>query len=347
MYGATLDAGIIKRGNIQIVSFRFEFLSEKYAKEAIVREILELAKDIIFTQRPLNPEYVEQEKENLKEFIESEINDKRSYAQKRLIEIMCEGESYAYSADGYIEELPKLNAQVLELTHKELLKKPFEAFASGDIDSEEVSGLIELMLPNVLESRPQISAISAHESVKISAEHIERQNITQSKLSMGFSSGITADSADFRAWTVYNEVFGGGVTSLLFNNVREKLSIAYYVGTRVDRFKGIMLLNSGIDNDKFEAAKSEILVQEARMRKGDFSEEILNASKLSLVNSLKSMLDSQSAMEEFELRQILSNKSGQTIDDIIADIQMVTKEDVIKVANMVRLETTYLLTGED
>jgi len=347
LYGCVLGVGTMKRGDIQVVMFRFEFLSERYAKEGMVRDVLELAKDIVFTEREFNSEYVEQEKANLQELIESQINDKRSYAQKRLIEIMCEGENYAFSEDGYIEELPKLSPKVLELTHKELLKKPLEVFASGDIDGEDIGGLLELMIPDVFDMREQVSAVNRHEGIPSNTLHTERQNITQSKLAMGFSTGITAESKDYAALTVYNEVFGGGVSSLLFNNVREKLSLAYYVGTRIDRFKGIMLLNSGIDNDKFEAAKIEIMAQEARMRSGDFSEKDFDASKLALVNSLKSMLDSQEAMEEFGLRQILSGKPGESVDDVIEGIQRVTIEDVVRLANGIKLETTYLLTGQE
>ena len=108
LYGATFDCGIMKRGEAQVVYFRFEFLSERYADRGIVRDIVELAKDIIWTARKLNTEHIEQEKANLAEYIASMINDKRSYAGKRLVEIMCEGENYAFSEDGYVEELPKL-----------------------------------------------------------------------------------------------------------------------------------------------------------------------------------------------------------------------------------------------
>jgi len=378
LYGAVFDSGVAKRGEAQVVYFRFEFLSDRYAGNnpsvptlrgsagilnnnvstkcgatspsperhdaSILRDIIALAKDIIWTPRQFNKDYIEQEKANLEEFIAGQINDKRSYAARRLVEIMCEGENYAFSEDGYAEELPKLTPKVLEMTHGELLKKPFEVFAGGDIAEEDVRALLEQAIPEVSQVREPFLAVDCFLGGGANITATERQNITQSKLAMGFSTGITARDSEFAALTVYNGVFGGGATSLLFNNVRERLSLCYYVGTRLDRFKGLMILGAGIENDKFEVAKNEILTQEARMRSGDFSDGELEAAKLSIINSYKSMLDSQAAVEEFRLRQILSGESAG-IDEVIEGIRAVSREDVTRVARRVKLETTYLLTN--
>ena len=345
LYGASFEVSVGKRGDVQVLSFRFEFLSERYAKVGIVEEMIELAKDIIFTPREFKAEYVEQEKANLEEFIASQMNDKRAYAQKRLVEIMCAGEDYALCEDGYVDELPSLPPKVLEMTHKELLKKSLEVFVTGDVDEAAARGLLELEIPEVFDIKENVKAVNRHFGQESDAVTTERQAITQSKLSMGFSTGITVKDDDFTALTVYNGVFGGGANSLLFNNVREKLSLCYYVGTRIDRFKGLMLLAAGIDNDKFDEAKREIMRQERRMRDGEFSDGELEAAKLMIINSMRSMRDSQAAMEEYEFRQVLSGIEGEKIEDVIEKLSRVSRDEVREIANKVKLETTFLLTN--
>ena len=365
LYGASFEVGVQKRGDVQVLSFRFEFLAGKYVSRCsarsggpesraqsalvqddgnILREIIKLAKDIIWTERAFNNEYVEQEKVNLEELLASQMNDKKAYAQRRLVEIMCAGEDYAFSEDGYADELPRLSPKVLEMTHKELLKKPLEVFATGDIDEEDVRGLLELEIPEIFDIRESVNAVNRHLGQESDAVTIEKQAITQSKMCMGFSTGITVKDNDFTALTVYNGVLGGGANSLLFNNVREKMSLCYYVGTRVDRFKGIMLLSAGIDNDRFEVARLEIMRQEKRMRDGEFSEEDLQAAKLYIINSMRSMKDSQAAMEEYAFRQVLSGMD-EGIEETIGKIERVGRDEVVRVANKVKLETTFLLTS--
>jgi len=345
LYGASFEVSVGKRGDVQVLSFRFEFLSERYASESMVRDIVGLAKDIIFTTREFSSDYVEQEKANLEEFIASQMNDKKAYAQRRLVEIMCAGEDYALSEDGYVDELPNLPPKVLEMTHKELLKKPLEVFVTGDVDEGDARGLLELEIPEVFDLRETLAAVNRHFGQESGAVTTEKQAITQSKVAMGFSTGITVKDDGFTALTVYNGVFGGGANSLLFNNVREKLSLCYYVGTRLDRFKGIMLLAAGIDNDRFDEAKSEIMRQEKRMRDGEFSDGEMEAAKLMIINSMRSMRDSQAAMEEYEFRQVLSEMKGETVEDVIVKIERVSRDEIVEIANKVKLETTFLLTN--
>ena len=172
----------------------------------------------------------------------------------------------------------------------------------------------------------------------------DRLDVTQGKLAIGFLTDVSADSDDYFALTVANAVFGGGAQSKLFNNVREKLSLAYYAGSMLDKYKGMLLVNAGIEFENFQKAYDETLVQLEETKKGNITDLEIESSKRFIINSLVSTYDDQMALISFYLNQ----KAGQTsfdIEDCIERIKTVTKEDVAKIMEKVHLDTVYFLAG--
>ena len=145
---------------------------------------------------------------------------------------------------------------------------------------------------------------------------------------------------------VYNGVLGGGVHSKLFQNVREKASLAYYVYSRLERFKGLMAVSSGIELKNKDKALEIILKQLDEIKKGNISEQEMEATKKSMETDLKSLRDSQMGVVDFYLSQTVAG-TDDNFNDVIEKIWKVTPEDVAKAASKTELDTVYFLTAPD
>ena len=349
LYGASFDASVRKKGNDHIILMLFSFANEKYlnTSEHITDKILEIAKSIIYEQTSFREDYFVQEKENLKLDIYAEINDKRSYAQKRCIEEMCKGDEYSTSRLGDIDSVDKItNEELFEHYKNVILKSPLDVFVCGDADFEKLKVNISDMLKNseiklydyakntIIPKRDEILRIT------------DTEKITQGKLSMGFTTGLAPQISTYPSLLIFNGILGGGAYSKLFNNVREKLSLCYYASSSLHFLKGIMLINSGIEVKNFKKAYDEILIQLQDIKDGKITDDEFKASVLGTINSLRSMTDSQLSIIDYYLTLLICGQPTD-IDSLIKSVSTVTVYDVIRIAKSVELNTVYFLKGDE
>ena len=351
LYGGFFDCFIRKKGESQIIAFNFEFVAPQYIRNDsnYVNEVFDFVNDMLFN--PLvkgdgfAPEYVEREKQNLKDYIEGIINDKKEYANKRCIEELCKGEAYAVYEYGSLDKLDKINAKNLYEHYLEIMKTSvIDVFVIGDVDTEPMKKAIEASVKrdNVEEMYHLATIKAPSDEVNVITDKME---VNQGKLAMGFTTETGFADEDSYALTMFNSVYGSGAHSKLFNNVREKLSLCYYAYSRLDKHKGIMLVNSGVEFENFEKAYNEILAQLECVKNGEISDIEVTAAKKYLVNMLRSLNDSAFSIEDFYLSGVITGKIT-TVEEYIENIEKVTKEEIIKVAKKVKLNTVYYLTGK-
>jgi predicted Zn-dependent peptidase len=173
----------------------------------------------------------------------------------------------------------------------------------------------------------------------------ETEHISQGKLSMGFRTKVQPGDGKYPSLIIFNAVLGGGPSSKLFNNVREKLSLAYYASSRIDMFKGIMTINSGIEVANFQKAYDEILLQLDAVKNGDITDEEMSAAILGTANNIKSITDSAIVMEDYSLNRLIVG-SPLSLEELTQMVQKITKEQVVEIANNVELDTVYFMKGE-
>lgn len=348
LYGARLNSGVRKKGDSQIIYFNFEFVNERYIgkTENTLESILSLMQSIVLGQTGFSSDYVNQEKENLKQQILSVINDKRAYAVTRCTEIMCEGEPYGINELGFIEDIDGINENSLYKHYKSMvLSSPVDIFLCGDVDIFWVEQRISDIFNGIDPKSPQYPETTIVKSVGNVKNVTETEQISQGKLSLGFRTGVQPGDGKYPALLVYNAVLGGGPSSKLFNNVREKLSLAYYASSKTDMFKGIMTINSGIEVANYQKAYDEIMLQLEAVKKGEITDEEMSAAILAMVNGIKSMADSAAVMEDYWLGRLIAGVPiplGE-LSDAVANV---TKEQVIGIAQDVTLDTVYFLKGE-
>ena len=172
----------------------------------------------------------------------------------------------------------------------------------------------------------------------------ETMEVSQGKLCMGFTTPITNRTAEFPAMQLLNTVFGAGMTSKLFMNIRERMSLCYSIGSGYYGSKGIVTVSAGIDFDKETVTRQEVLHQLSACQAGDITDEELTAARQAILSSLRATHDSPGAIEGYYATAALSGMK-MTPGEYMAAIEAVTKEQVVSAAQSLQLHTTYFLKG--
>ena len=354
LYGAAVEPVVRRIGEIQGIGFYGSFPEPDYLPggEALLGDtcalMAQLLLDPVTRGGLLLPQYVDSEREKLLYIIRSRVNDKRRYALMRCIEEMCCYEDFAVSQFGSESEAENIHYKKLTRHYRKLIQTcPVEIFYCGKTGFKTVSAAMR----EAFSAMPRgeidydIGTDVRMNAVEAEPRYVEEaMNVTQGKLSIGFRLGDAMDEPDMAALSVFNAVYGSGSTSKLFVNVREKLQLCYYASSAIDLHKGIMLVSSGIEFDKFDEAKAEILAQLDEIRQGSITDEELSAAKAGIASMLRSEMDSQGELEGFYLSQALAGLDYGPLE-LAALVEEVTKEDVVDIARGVECDLVYFLTG--
>lgn len=350
LYGAKFSAGISKKGDSQLLCFEGETISDKYAPhgEKLVAGLLKLILGSVFDQNDTFPKDVfEQERTNSITKIENIINDKRVYAIYRCQEEMAKDDPFSVPRLGYVEDMKKMTINQLYSYYKDLVvSSKINIYVCGDAELPEVEEAIRSAVSGYEfkdTKMPESKLLKVKDRVN---DVTEKLDVTQGKLAMGFLTETASTDDDYYKLVVANAIFGGGAQSKLFNNVREKLSLAYYAGSMLDKFKGMLLVNAGIEFDNFKKAYDETLVQLEEVKNGNITDLEIESSKMFLINSLVTTYDDQMALISFYLNQKVSGTNSE-ISECIEKIKAVTKEDVARIIKKVHLDTVYFLAGKE
>ena len=352
LYGASVNTMVRRVGDVQTVGFYMSIMEDRFALEETgvltpaADFLRELMLEPLTVEDCFDAEIVESEKKNLISAIESELNDKRSYASAQMLRRMCAGDSFAVPRLGTVEDVAAITPEQLYAHYQKILRESrAELFYVGAAAPERVAELVRpfaLAMGTDVRYRPAQTGLTPESQ---GSTHFETMDINQGKLSMGFTTPITNQHPDFAAMQVFNAVYGAGMTSKLFVNVREKLSLCYYAGSGYYGSKGIVTVSSGIDECNYETAKAEILRQLRLTAEGQITEAELTAAKRGIISGLRSVPDAPGALENF---YGTASIAGMRYDlpAYIEAISAVTAQDVARCASTVKLHTVYFLKGE-
>ena len=350
LYGAELDYTVRKKGECQCVGFVGSFIDDAYALggEKLLEPVAELMGEMILAPVTRSgrflPDYVESERDNLADAIRSIRNDKRDWADLRLLQELCTGEAYGVSRLGDEKSVEKTSPQKLYAEYRRLVASaPMELFYCG---SAELSRVEDALL-NALSALPRQGVAP----VPVTERHRPRQetrvvregmDVTQGKLGMGFS--CTSD--DKSALLLGNLLFGGSSNSKLFLNVREKLSLCYYASSLYHRQKGLITVSSGVEFADFQPAYEEILSQLQALRQGQLEPWELDAAKGVLRSAYAAMEDSQGRLENFYLGQAIEGRSDSP-EDLSREMEETSAERIFRAMGTVSLDTVYYLERKE
>ena len=352
LYGASLQAGVEKLGEAHLVKMGISVIGDRFTLdgESVAERAVELLFDLIFDPKLENgifdPSDVEIEKRLLAERMVSELDDKRVYAVSRCQELMCEGEAFGKNRYGELSEIESLTPKRVFDAWRGVLKSAvIRVVVAGDSDTDKIEKMLSDKFSEI-ERSPSAISTSFIKSARGERYFSEEQPVKQGKLVMGFRAGMESKDDYRTAMTVMSDIFGGGTYSRLFLNVREKMSLCYYCGSRLNREKGIMIVQSGIETENEEKMKTAILEQLDALRAGDFTKETLEASMLSINETLRAYGDSPDALCSWYSAQLL-DEVIKTPDERAAEFNAVTFDEVCGAAKEVTLDTVFMLIGTE
>ncbi|WP_372459114.1 EF-P 5-aminopentanol modification-associated protein YfmF [Alkalihalobacillus deserti] len=354
MYGAMLATDVQKKGEEHVITIRLDVANERFLSDAtpLFEQAIELLAEIVFDPQLKEGTFVnsvvESEKRSLKQRIKSVYDDKMRYANVRVTEEMCKNEPFALTAFGTEEEVEVISPQSIYNYYKDVLQtNQFDLYMVGAFDEDKATKMVSTHF-QILGEKQEVAPNQTTPSPDVTDVNIvnEEQDVKQGKLHMGFRTYTTYGDDDYVAMQVCNGLYGAFSHSKLFMNVREKESLAYYAASRFESHKGIMMVMSGIEFNKYDRAVEIIKEQFEAMKKGDFTDAEVEQTKAMLKNQILETADVARGLVELSYHQIVSGEK-RTIEEWLQQIDAVTKEDIVKVAEKVRLDTIYFLTGKE
>ena len=352
MYDAYFDVSISTVGEKVLIRFTMEVLDDKFTldENKISEEAIDFLVDVIAnpncTDEGFDEEFTAREIRFTLENIEALKNDKRAYAVARLRQLMCKDEPYGIDHEKLEKEVKKLDSKALLSAYKFMISQATVVItACGSISADMLTEKFKKLAQNIENREPaklQTIFVTKADEIRYFTEEME---VNQAKLVMGLRAGMQNNNDNYYAFRVMTDIFGGGPYSRLFTNVREKMSLCYYCGARLVREKGIIIVQSGIEEENYEKAVNEILNQLDIMKNGEFTDDEFNSSVIALSDAFKGVEDSPSALCNFYTAQVFDEElvSGA---EFAERISQVTREQVTECAQKVSVDTVYLLKGE-
>ncbi|WP_163194821.1 EF-P 5-aminopentanol modification-associated protein YfmF [Clostridium thermarum] len=348
LYGAVFDIVVTKKGEKLFLNFYIQCIDDSFALkgEKLLEQALDFLDEIV--NNPLMSEggfeqsYFETEKENLKVLINSRLDNKDSYALERMEEILTEGEPYSIYKYGNIErlevikniDLPKIWEDIRSKSNSLLL-------ACGNIEKESIKNRANNLIKNTCKE-VVVPSTAFKSGIK---EVVETMEVNQSKLCLGCRTNTTIFNGDYFAFSVMNSILGGGTHSKLFNEVREKNSLAYYSYSFIEKFKGLLIIACGIDHNNYEKAKNICIEQINAIKNGNISSEELYSAKKKLISDLRTITDSQYSLMDY-ISALRAYGIQYNLEDVIAGLEKVDIERVIECAKTIELNAVYFMTKQ-
>ncbi len=345
-YGASFSINAGKAGEMEILTFAAHFLDNECAidgediREAILSLIREMILKPLVDKGGFSKEYVDQEKQNLADKITGLFNDKRLYALERCKALMCADEPFGVCEMGDLETLKAFDRKGLYQFFEKMVK---DARIIITYVGKEEGDFLNAIAEGFAERKACVPESIYRDAPPKVQEVIDPMKLNQSKLNLGFRLGSHAQK-NGAACRLFNVLYGGSANSKLFMNVREKLSLCYYCSSVIDRFKNVMFVASGVEGEKYEQARAEIEAQLKAVAIGDFTEDEFQSAKSYLIDSVRGMLDSKSALAASMISSALRGEA-KTVEQEIQEIEAVSREDLIAVAKEIKLDTVYFLKG--
>ena len=350
LYGASVSPLVRRVGDYQTTGLYCGFMDDRFALpgDQVLQPMLAFLEELLLDS-PLEEgaflaSFVESEKKNLIATIESERNDKRAYSMSRLLRILCREDTFGVPRLGEAEQVEDITPQGLYAHYRKILEtSPIEIFYVGSAEARTVADALMPLLGKLPRNPlPLLPQTPFHPCEK--QDVVETMDVAQGKLCMGFVTPITNRCADFAAMQLLNVIYGSGMTSKLFMNVREKMSLCYSIGSGYYGTKGILVVSAGIDFDKEQLTREEVLRQLQLCRDGSITAQELQSAKEALLSSLRGTHDSPSAIEGYYATAALSGLIFSHTDYMTA-VEEATLAQVVSCANVLELHTTYFLKG--
>ena len=358
MYGAEFNCGLDKIGKNHVLKFYIESINDEFLPqngEDMLKKSIEIISEIVFNplvqNNGFNEEYVNQEKENVKQIIEGKKDNKARYALFRCVEEMYKDKPEGLYKYGYVEDLESINSKNLYEYYQTLINTcKIDIFVSGKLENIDVEKIIEENenFSNLKDREPKynINRPETKNPIEKANKVEEKLDVTQGKLVIGYDVDASKEDIENKKFRyigmLYNAILGGTATSKLFQNVREKASLAYTASSSFSYYTGNIFVNAGIEIENFEKATAIIKEQIEAMKQGDFSKEDIRNAQKTIVSNIAGISDEQDTEIIYFLGQELSG-NNVSLEQYAEFVQDVNKNEIEDFAKKININTIYFL----
>lgn len=352
LYGASLNTQSQRFGKQHVVTMSLTVVNDKFigGDDTLLEESFGFLQDILYRPNAKNGVFHEKtflrEKENLKNHFESLIEDKSAYTRSRLNQQLFAGTDQAYQGIGDALFLETITPGSLHQRYLEMLQtNQIDILVSGDVSAERVLHIIGQQ--NITPREPiEKEVFFLRKLTSAAVSESEEQDLNQGKLFFGFSSPVFYMNEHYFAGLIFDGLFGGFPHSKLFQNVREKESLAYTASSALDFLRGVMIVGTGIAFEKRDQVEEIVLAQLQDMQAGAFSDELILQTQNMLINHYKQNDDYQSRGLAKRYQDLLILGKPLSQEEWISSLKAVTKEQITEVANKMILQAVFFLKGE-
>mgnify|MGYP002656188915 FL=1 len=355
LYGAYVNSFVSKFKDKHVITISLELVNERYLKDQtpLFEKGLELLKEMIYnpliSDNKFDETFVAQEKSLLSKKLNAMIDNKSQISFLNLLKYMFGEQPYRHLATGQVEYIADITSENLFHTYQSMLENDYCAvYVVGNVDEQQVKSQIQTYF-NINPFSFELSQFNPvgqdHNTPQVI---VETDDVDQAKLNMGFKLPAKYGDPEYFAMIVFNVMFGGDPSSVLFNEVREKQSLAYSIHSQIDAKNGFLFVLSGVSTDKYEVAKETIVSEFEKFQQGDFEEEKIALAKKVILSQRQESHDRAKSIIEIMNNNILLDEP-MSEESYISGIQNVNKSDIQQLAQATTLDTIYILTkgGDD
>lgn len=351
LYGGILSCDVNKYGELHAMQLKLQLPNERHIKSGnLFGEGLHILNDVL--NNPLledgkfREDIFRNEVRNLREEIQGRINDKMVYAIDRCTEHMCENEAFKYYQYGTIEMLETITNESLVAHYYDLMKtSPIDIVVVGEREFDRTQNVMmnafNFDRGDIVSVPDSVTDVPVHDIKNVN----ETFDVSQAKLTLGLRTNIAFSHPLYNASVLFSNILGGGASSKLFKNVREKASLCYYIFSRVEKYKGMMLISSGIEEKDKQKALDLIQIEMDNMISGKFDDDDIKIAKDALTSAVRSISDYPNSFMNFYYSQKLSGRTFD-LEGLLEKIELVSKEEIIEAGNLMELDTVYFLSKE-
>ncbi len=350
LYGAGLSVDTAVNGGNRVLTVSVSGIKDRFALsgEALSEEYCAIAFGTAFApvmkDGVIDPGFVEIEREQLREQLEGEINEKRTYCIRQARRKFFGSAPAGVERWGYLEELDGVTPQQVTRAFARMVETAqIEVLCLGLSEKSVVAALQQALAG--LEGRRRPGALRPMEAMPRQKEACfdEPMDTVQGKLCMLFTGGGIVGEPELSAMRVAVALLGGTATSRLFQNVREKLSLCYYCSAGYTASTGMLCIDSGVEHANADAAKEAILREFAALKEGPVTEQELQETKRALKNALCCVNDNLGSMENWWFGERMRGSEAPP-EQVIREIEAVTEQDVKDALGRFTLSVTYRIT---
>jgi len=346
LYDLKLISSTNRIGTNSNIAFKMRFLDEKFTEEGMNEESILFLLDIIFNPNikdsSFDEDVVSRNKEKLKKSIISIKDNKLKYALLKLFET-TKDMPYSKNSYGNIDELEKINGKILYEYYKNMLKNDIiDIFVVGNIDFEKIKDIFreKFKVDTFKKSYYNILVPELEKRNKLE-KYIEYDDVNQTQITFLCSLHNLTDYERQYVIRVYNEILGGSSNSMLFENVREKNSLCYYINSDVKAYDNILFIYSGINGDNIEKVTKLIKKTIRDIENGKISDKVFESAKETITSGIIASMDNPSGIiNTYYAHELVE---AALFEERIKKFNEVSKDDVVNVSKKINFYSMLTL----